>query len=215
MNDQTLALLINRLQVPVIMSDLLKQEGAMEGDMAYTLHEMLSDMRPDTALLAIAASAQMLVAAIKKPSPGDAVLHGLCSRIIEDYAPRWLATYGNDAAAQGFLLEIFGRVESDLISLNDLLKTAAALQKDEKIAAFFHVLEIQSKAQADIVAEFLNLMECEFMQGETLFPVHQGTMFQGAEEDIYSDLEMDACRYDAPAKLKVPASNVVNFPVYY
>lgn len=214
MNDQTLALLINRLQVPVVMRDLVAQEGPLSGDMAYTLHEMLSDMRPDTALLAAASGAQMLVGAIRKPSPGDAVLHGLCSRIIEDYAPRWLMTYGNEAAAQGFLLEIFGRVESDLLALHDLLKTAAALQKDEKISALLHVLEIQSRAQADVVAEFLNLMECEFMQGETIFPT-PGTMYVAAEEETYSDLEMDACRYDTPAGIKVAASsNIVNFPVY-
>lgn len=214
MNDQTLALLINRLQLPVIMRDLLVHEGGLVGDMSYTLHEMLSDMRPDTALLAAAASAQMLVGALEKPSPGDAVLHGLCARIIEDYAPRWLATYGNEAAAQGFLLEIFGRVESDLLSLKDLLKTAAALQKDEKIAALFAVLEIQTRAQADIVAEFLNLMECEFMQGETLFPAHSHA-FHEMDEEPYSDLEMDICRYETSVRLKVPAPNIINFPVYY
>jgi hypothetical protein len=204
MKDQSLALLINRLQVPLIARGVLEQDGPMAGDMGYTLHAMLSDMRPDTALLAIAATAQTCVAAMKRPTPGDAVLHGLSSRIIEDYTPRWLASFGDEAAAQGALLENLGRIESDLLSLHDLLKTAAALQKDENIAALLHILDIQSGAQADIVAEFLNLMECEFMQGETLFPV-QAHAFRQMEEDSYSDLEMDACRYDTP-------SNVVSFP---
>lgn len=212
MNDQTLALLMNRLQVPLIVRDVLAQEGPLPGDMAYTLHAILSDMRPDTALLAIAAAVQTCVSAMARPSAGDAVLHGLSSRIIEDYAPRWLATHGNEAAVQDFLVEMFGRLEADFLSLHELLNRAAPLQKDEKISAILQIVEIQAKAQADIVAEFLNLMECEFMQGETLFPVQTHAFRQMDEAESYSDLEMDACRYDTPAGLKIPASNVLSFP---
>ncbi|MCD8498434.1 MAG: hypothetical protein LRZ85_10450 [Alphaproteobacteria bacterium] len=220
MNDQSLALLINRLELPLVVRDLMEQEGVLASDMGYTLHVVLSDMRPDTALLAIAATAQMLVGGMKNPSPGDAVLHGLCARVIEDYAPRWMATYGNEDAVQDFLLEIFGRVESDLLSLHDLLKTASALQKDEKIAKILNVLEIQSRAQADVVSEFLNLMECEFMQGETLFPAEGKLVFSDMDDEEYSDFEMDVCRYGTPGRLKASASsastrNIINFPVYY
>lgn len=213
MNQQTLALLTTRLQLPLAMREVMEQEMPMADDMGYTFHAMLSDMRPDTALLAIAVSARMAVSGMSNPSPGDAVLHGLCSRVIEDYAPRWLATYGNDEAAHGFILEIFSRVEADLLILHDLLKTASEIQKDEKISAMLRILEVQSRAQADVVAEFLNLMECEFMQGEAMFPAQKPLVFREMEED-YSDFEMDACRYDTPAGLKAQASNVVNFPVY-
>lgn len=214
MNKQTLALLTTRLQLPLAMREVLEQDVPLSGDMAYTFHTMLSDMRPDTALLAVAAAGRIIVSAMENPTPGDAVLHGLCSRVIEDYAPRWLATYGNDEAVQGFLLEIFGRVEADLLILHDLLKTAAALQKDEKISKLLNVLEVQSQAQADVVAEFLNLMECEFMQGETVFPAQSKLVFREMDEEPYSDFDMDACRYDTPPGLKAQASNVVNFPVY-
>lgn len=208
MNDQTTALLTNRLQVPLIIRDLLESKEPISDDMGYSLHVVLSDMRPDSALLAIALSAKVLVSGIKKPSAGDAVLHGLSARIIEDYAPRWLATYGNAAAAQGFLMDVFGRVEADLISLYELLKIASALQKDERVAALLHVLGMQAEAQADIAAEFINLMECEFMQGEPLF--HGSSVVFKEMEEPYSDFDMDVSRFDTPKN-----SNVVNFPAGY
>lgn len=213
MNEQTLALLTNRLELPLALREVIEQNTPFSGDMIYTFHSMLSDMRPDTGLLAIAVSARMIVSSMKKPTPGDAVLHGLCSRVMEDYAPRWLATYGQEDAVHGSLLEIFSRVEADLLILHDLLKTASALQKDEKLSQALHILEIQSKAQADVVAEFLNLMECEFMQGENMFPPQKKLVFREMDEE-YSEFEMDACRYDTPAGLKAQPSNVVNFPLY-
>lgn len=209
MNDQTTALLTNRLQAPMIIRDLLESQEPLSGDMGYSLHELFSDMRPDSALLAIALSAKILVSALKKLSAGDAVLHGLSSRIIEDYAPRWLTTYDNDAAAQGFLMDVFGRVEADLISVHELLKTASAVQKDDKISGLLRVLEIQAKAQADISAEFLNLMECEFMQGEVLFRTSP-VVFKEMDEEPYSDFDMDVSRYDTPK-----GSNVLSFPAGY
>lgn len=197
MNNRETALLINHLQVPLILRDLLENPARLPDDMVYSLHCVLSDMRPDAALLASAFSVQILVKAMDIPSTGDAVLYGLCARIIEDYAPRWMVAMNDKEAAQGFLMDVFPKIESDLRTLAGMLDTAAAVQKDAKISKLLGVLSVQSKAQADIAEEFMNLMECEFMQGESLFPATP-MVFKGLEEGDYSDFDMDACRYDTP-----------------
>jgi len=57
MPEKEIAKIANRLQVPLIIADIMNDEGTLTDDVKFGLHEILSDYQPDSALLSIALSA--------------------------------------------------------------------------------------------------------------------------------------------------------------
>lgn len=203
MNNRETAFIINHLHVPMAVRDVLESPDELQDISRYALHSALGDLRPDAALLAAAFSVQTLVSAIRNPSPGDVLLNELCTRLIASYAPHFEVDH---EAAQGFLMEALPRIEADLRGLHALLETASAVQKDHKISTLLKIVAIQTRAQADVCEEVMSLMECEFMQGQSLAPAAP-IVFKALEDEDYSEFDMDACRFDAPR-----TRNVVSFP---
>jgi hypothetical protein len=56
LSDQQTALLMAKLTVPVAVSEVLIEGRKLEEDELLALHQILSEMEPDTAFLAMAAS---------------------------------------------------------------------------------------------------------------------------------------------------------------
>src|SRR5688572_11541683 len=90
LNDKELATIANRLQVPLIISDILAGECELTDDVHYGLHSVISELQPDSALLSIALGALKIANAYHKASPGLAVLKLQCESIVDDYAAIWL-----------------------------------------------------------------------------------------------------------------------------
>ena len=88
MNNQTLAALTNKLQAPMIVSDILTGKDDAE-ETHYALSALISDMQPDAAILAIALSMRKIVQPYLQASPSLQMTELECTKIIEDYAPAW------------------------------------------------------------------------------------------------------------------------------
>ena len=90
MRDQDIAKIANRLQVPIIISDILNGEGILTDDVQLGLHEILSDDQPDSALLSIALSARALAENFHGKAAIFTMLTQECDRIIAEYGMMWL-----------------------------------------------------------------------------------------------------------------------------
>lgn len=174
LSDQNLAVVSNELQLPCIIGDILSGVEALGGDMAFALHDLLSDFEPDTALLAIALGAEKLALACGADIPGAAVLRMECGRIIGEYGPSWIRGAHNGGSAQDALIsagdtvaERLAYVPEDLESLAELLDFAAEgfARRHEDAAALCGILAVQARAQALVAEAFLD-MAAEDESGE-------------------------------------------------
>lgn len=83
MNNQTAAQIINKLQVPAVISDILS--GTKQEEEQFALSAIISDMQPDTALLAMACSMKRIVAPYLQASPSLQITDMECEKLIKDY----------------------------------------------------------------------------------------------------------------------------------
>ncbi len=88
MNDKEMALLKNRLQMPLIVRDLLITNQTPSADENYALHEMLGNFTSDEALLCSAFVMKEIADFDKSVSTDLAFLHMECDRLIERYSAR-------------------------------------------------------------------------------------------------------------------------------
>lgn len=84
------------LVVPVAVSELLLNAAPLDGDAQYGLHVALSEIDPDSALLAIALSAHRIACDFSRHIPVAGALKMEADQIIQNYAPDWLAHYHNN-----------------------------------------------------------------------------------------------------------------------
>src|SRR5690606_29760281 len=90
----------------------------------------LSEIDPDSALLAIALGAYRIAQDYTSQIPVASALKMEADQIIQNYGPDWLAHY-NDQPLQGDdLFDLLSHVPEDLESLADLLETLQASIRD-------------------------------------------------------------------------------------
>lgn len=152
------ATLMNALQIPLVFLDIIDGRDELCGDMQYSIHEAISDMQPDTALLAIALSAQKIANIYKGASPSTKVLNMEIERLIEEYGEPWLQNEKNEKEIDGFdLYDTLACVSEDLESLAELLDLNASFlrAKDPVLAKLLDILYIQAGAHAMIAEDFI------------------------------------------------------------
>jgi hypothetical protein len=163
LNKKELATIANRLQVPLIISDILAGEGELTDDVHYGLHSVISDLQPDSALICIALGGLKIANAYHVASPGLAVLKIQCESVIDDYAGLWLQNAENEDVAEHDALDALSNVSEDLEGLSDLLALAIdSLQsKNPDASALAKILSIQAKAHAVIADELFGALYAE------------------------------------------------------
>lgn len=159
LSNRDMAKLKTRLQVPMVVTDILKGDETLTDDVQYGLHEVISDLQPDSALLAIAISASSIARIYSKASPGMKVLGMECDKIIEDYGSIWLRHAQNESPDQEEILDILAQTPEDLEGIAELLEVNACFlkAKDAQAAALCEILLIQAQAHALIADEFMNV----------------------------------------------------------
>ncbi len=177
------------LVVPVAARDVLGSGMPMEGDTQYALHVALSEIDPDSALLAIALSAQMIAADLVGEIPVAAALKLESYKIIEEYAPDWLSNYHNGPVRGEGLLEVLNHIPEDLESLADLLESVQAGLRDEDHPAFTlcAVLAIQARAHMEIADFILSELERELdleATGDNICHFAKADMLEAPEDNI-------------------------------
>lgn len=120
MNTQTLAALTNKLQAPMIVSDILTGKDKNE-DTHYALSALISEMQPDAAILAIALSMRNIVGPYLKASPSLQMTEIECTKIIEDYAHQWSTQplTAETSAEESF--DTLEKISEDLEYIEELL----------------------------------------------------------------------------------------------
>jgi len=124
--EDQLEKLREHLIVPLAISDILSHDLEVEPDMQYGLHMALSEIDPDSALLAIAICASDIAQKNMMASPIAAGLAREANNIIEDYGPTWLHHYNRGPMSPNEFEAVLDTVPEDLEAMADLLDALGA-----------------------------------------------------------------------------------------
>jgi len=198
LTKEDVARLHTYLVVPVAISEALSRSTPLEGEDQYALHVALSEIDPDSALLAIALGAYRIAQDYVNQIPVAAALKMEADKIIQDYAPDWLAHYHNHPVQGDQLFDLLCHVPEDLESLADLLEAVQASIRDplDPAHTLCAVLSIQARAHMEIAEYVLGELENEF------------------QESLAQDDEIDAFRAPAIYADMAPGSNIILFPMH-
>lgn len=160
MNDQTLATLINDLQAPLIVSDILTGQDKDEAT-HYALSALISDMQPDTAILAIALSMRNIISPYLQASPSLQVTEIECNRLIEDYAQTRAHNALETVTDPAITIDLLEDAIDDLDYMQELLELNINFlsAKDEAAEKLCHLLKAQTNSQKMIAAQALQIIE--------------------------------------------------------
>jgi len=161
MRDQDIAKIANRLQVPLIIGDILNGEGALTNDVQMGLHEILSDDQPDSALLSIALSARALAERFHGQAAIFTMLTNECDRIIAEYGMIWLRNAQAKKLDDNTVFETLVHIPEDLEAISELLEFAKITLEDagEDAADLCTILTTQAGAQGIVAQTFLDSMD--------------------------------------------------------
>ena len=200
MRNRDIAKIANRLQVPLIIGDILNGEGALTDDVHMGLHEILSDDQPDSALLSIALSARAIATNFEGRASIFDMLKIECDRIIAEYGMMWLRNAQAKTLDDNMVFETLVHIPEDLESLSELLEFTKIILEDgnNEAANLCDILTTQATAQSLIAQTFIDSMD------------------MGGEEpwDIYEDENMDMSAVIAAEATSEPfyTDNIIQFP---
>lgn len=151
------------LIVPLAVRDIIYHDLAVEPDMQYGLHMALSEIDPDSALLAIALCARDIAEKNMILSPIAAGLRQDADTIIEDYGPTWLRHYKNGPMSPEVFESVLDTVPEDLEAMADLLDALCADLDNDTCATMIlsNLLSIQARAHMEIADYILEEMAYE------------------------------------------------------
>ncbi len=197
-SKEDVARLHTYLVVPIAVSDALTSAAPIDGDTQYALHVALSEIDPDSALLAIALSAQRLAIDFCNDIPMAAALKMECEKIIQDYGPEWLAHYHDHPMMGDDLYDLLMHVPEDLESVADFLEAFQTSLRDTQDPAYIlcSILAVQARAHMEIADYVLSELEAE----------------RNGEYEDYDGI----CSYQNPTLYEAAKNenNIILFPVH-
>lgn len=140
------------LIVPLAVSDILYHNLEVEPDMQYGLHMALSEIDPDSALLAIALCASSLADKHLATIPIAIALQKEANNIIDEYGPIWLEHHNREPMPTSVYTELLETVGEDLEALADLMDALCADIDEKESAAgiLSNLLSVQARAHMEI-----------------------------------------------------------------
>lgn len=150
--EDQLEKLRQHLIVPLAISDILRHDLDVEPDMQYGLHMALSEIDPDSALLAIAICVSDIAEKNIESSPIAAGLAREANSIIEDYGPTWLHHYHRGPMTSNEFEGVLETVPEDLEAIGDLLDALGAdlAEHNNATTILSNLLSIQARAHMEI-----------------------------------------------------------------
>ena len=200
MRKKDIATIANRLQVPLVIADILNDEASLTDDVKYGLHEILSNDQPDSALLSIALSAHAIASDENNEGAIFDSLRIDCERVISEYGMMWLRNAQSERLDNNAIFETLVHIPEDLEIIGELLGlTRINLEFTNSDAAqLCKILQVQAGAQSLIAQAFLDSMDI------------------GGEEPwkIYQDEDMDMNTILAAESTSQPfyTDNIIPFP---
>ncbi len=161
MRDQDIAKIANRLQVPLIIGDILNGEGALTSDVQLGLHEILSEDQPDSALLSIALSARSIAETYYGSASIFEMIIMETDRIIAEYGMMWLRNAQAKTLDSNTVFETLVHIPEDLESLCELIEFAkmTLTGSNDESAEICKILITQANAQSIIAQTFIDSMD--------------------------------------------------------
>ncbi|MEM9468529.1 MAG: hypothetical protein AAF988_00020 [Pseudomonadota bacterium] len=156
LTKEQIAQLESKLIVPIAIGDILTYGLDVEQDMQYGLHEALSEIDPDSALLAIALSAKHIASSTQNQFPIAAALYNETVSILNDYGPDFMRDLKRGSLPQADFIDVLKTVPEDLESVADLLDVLCAElidaghSKDSPAFVLAELLSIQARAHVEI-----------------------------------------------------------------
>jgi len=206
MREQDLAKIANRLQVPLIVGDVLNGVEKLNDDVVFGIHEILSDDQPDSALLSIALSAYGIAQNIETQSPSIALLGIECERIISEYGMMWLQNAQSHSLDENVVFETLVHIPEDLECLSELLEIVklTAVRERSDIAELCTILWTQASAQGLIAQTFL--------EGLNMFDDDAPWEVAG-DMSGETESELEAMIADHALQSQAYTNNVIQFPL--
>lgn len=184
LQEKDLAALKTKLEIPLVIMDLLSDREVFCANTVYALHDMLSDMQPDAALLAMALSVDDICNSGVVPQEHAAYLSVSCARLIEEYGPLWLAHASNEMIDTAYLADVLSFIPEDLEELAELMNMVVSLSVDHGVAVkILDIFSAQSSAQALVAEAFVDLM-VQNNPHSFQADIAQGTMIANSHDNI-------------------------------
>ena len=187
------------LIVPLAISDILKHDLDIAPDMHYGLHLALSEVDPDSALLAIALCSIDIAHKASAISPIAMAIQKEAQDILADYARGWMRKNINSPLPSHVYEEILETVPEDLESLADLLDALFVDIDDEahELSVLTKLLSIQARAHMEI-ADYV-LAEIAYEKGQT-------------PNEKYSFMPREEYEQGASETASAGSDNIILFP---
>lgn len=156
LTKQELAALHAKFVVPLVVQDMLRGVEPLDDVAEYSMHDIVGELQPDTALLCVALCAQNLGAHLAHLSLG-AVLQGCAERIIDEYGPLWVAHEQKKAQMDDLAVaNVLVNIPEDLEEMGDLLLALCGELEDEQQAVPAILCDILG-AEAHMHMEFAEM----------------------------------------------------------
>ena len=136
LSHKELAALHAKFVVPLVVQDMLRGLEPLDDVAEYSMHDILGELQPDTALLCVALSAQH-VGAHTAHIPIGKTLQIRAERIVDEYGPLWLAyEQGRAQMDDAAVADLLTHIPEDLEEMGDLLLALCGeLEEDHAISA--------------------------------------------------------------------------------
>ncbi len=162
-----MALLKNKLQMPLVVRDLLITGEAPSEETTYGLHELMSNFQPEQAVLCAAFVMKEIANYETEMSDDLKFLHMECDRIIERYGARDDLAEDNPelwAETEGEMMPVISEDIEDFLELIFLCYMSFEVT-NPKIAAILNIITNQLQSHMMIVDEVLSLLSNIGYQG--------------------------------------------------
>ena len=222
LTDIEVAKLQGYFVLPLAVQKMVMKGEELEADEEYALHEALSEMQPDSALIAIALCARYIGFSVGGKEGQNLLNHA--AFIVGEYGSAWLANAeecsmeseivegGQASLDETVLLDLLIDTPEDLSSISMLLTGCAERigDKENVVARLCQILAIQAASQSDIAELYVDAV----MQSRNERPLAH------IAQEI-SPLEMDRAEIVSSAGEIMDFSeltegyknNVVSFPI--
>lgn len=150
-----------KMIIPVAIAEIVAHQSPLKETAEYEIHLALSEMDPDTALLAIAVSAKILVHQYFAVSPISHAVDMEAGHVINEYAPIWLDYQNIGPMPARVYADLLNTMPEDFEALADLLDAFRADlddlgEKGNAIDTIADILSIQARAHIEICAFVLD-----------------------------------------------------------
>ncbi len=156
-SNQQLALLKNKIYIPMIVRDLLSTGQEPSRETNYALHEMIGNYQPETALLCSAFVMKEITTHKKIGQDDLSFLNMECERIIERYSARDDLAQENPELWEETQIQMINDIAEDLdgfIDLISLCKLSFEITAPH-IAKILDIFDLQLQCQLMIIDQVM------------------------------------------------------------